>query len=72
MSKKNKRLRQENFSGNAVTTSGDHATEYSVIKGDLIKVLVVNVIFLAGILALYFTNQNSRYLETLFDQFIKF
>lgn len=71
MSKKHKKFRQQNYT-NPAFASGDHAAEYKIIKGDLLKVLVVNVIFLAGVLTLYFTNLNSHYLETLFDKFIKF
>ncbi|MEK7618081.1 MAG: hypothetical protein AAB410_02950 [Patescibacteria group bacterium] len=40
-----------------------HAGEYKVIKSDLLRLLVLNTVYLAGILLLYFTNQQSHYLD---------
>ncbi len=54
------------------TLADVHGTEYKVIKHDLIKVLVINAIFLAGVLALYYTNLQSGYLEKWFSTFLKF
>lgn len=71
MSKKHKKFQQQNYSSGSYVVS-DHAAEYKIIKGDLLKVLIVNAIFLAGVLTLYFTNLNTRYLESMFDKFIKF
>lgn len=74
MSKKKHRLFNSSADTSAVVHhhGTDHAAEYKVIKGDLLKVLAVNVLFLAAVLTLYFTNLQSHYLESFFDKFIKF
>ncbi len=46
--------------------------EYRIIKHDLLRVLIVNAIFLAAVFALYYTNVNSHYLERWFSQIVKF
>lgn len=51
----------------AVHSSGSMAEEYTVIRTDLIRVLLLNILYLAGILALYFTNAQSHYLERWFS-----
>ena len=56
----------------ALNVSDAHAQEYQVIKHDLIKVVILNSVFLAGVLALYYTNLNSHYLERWFGQVLKF
>lgn len=71
MSKKNKKFRSTNYSP-AAMNSTDQVVEYKIIKGDLVKVLIINVLFLAAILTLYFTNIKSHYLEIWFDKIIKF
>ena len=49
-----------------------HAGEYSIIKYDLIKVLVFNFIYLAAVLVLYYTNRQSHYLENWFSKVLHF
>ena len=49
-----------------------HAQEYKVIKHDLIKVVILNALFLAGVLTLYYTNLNSHYLEKWFSNILHF
>jgi hypothetical protein len=49
-----------------------HAQEYRVIKGDLVRVAGLNVLYLALVLALFFTNARSGYLERWFEQVLHF
>lgn len=52
--------------------SAGHAAEYRIIKHDLIKVIVLNVLYLAAVLALYYSNKQSGFLETWFSRVFKF
>ena len=56
----------------APSISDAHAAEYRVIKHDLIKVAILNAVFLAAVLTLYYTNLNSHYLERWFGQALHF
>ncbi len=49
-----------------------HQGEYRIIKHDLIKVVILNLIYLAAVLGLYFSNQESHYLETWFSKVLHF
>ncbi|MFA5991079.1 MAG: hypothetical protein WC794_02430 [Candidatus Doudnabacteria bacterium] len=49
-----------------------HETEYRIIKHDLIKVLALNVVYFGLILGLYFTNQQSHFLDTWFSKILHF
>lgn len=49
-----------------------HEEEYKVIRGDLLKVLALNAAYLVLLLALYFTNRNSHYLEHWFSKILHF
>lgn len=49
-----------------------HEAEYSIIKHDLIKVLALNVLYFAFILALYFSNQKSHFLDAWFNKILHF
>jgi hypothetical protein len=42
--------------------------EYAVVGHDLVRVIVLNIIYLAGILVLYYTNRNTHYLENFFSR----
>lgn len=69
MSKKHKRV----FESSASSESGVmHSGEYKVIKHDLIRVLVLNLIYLAAVLVLYYTNLRSHYLEAWFSRILHF
>lgn len=60
MSKKSKhKARLEAERGPVVADNG----EYQVIKHDLVRVVVINLMYLLAILAVYYTNAQSRYLE---------
>ena len=64
MSKKNKHRQVE---GGQVAVAG-FDQEYIVIRHDLLRVIALNVIYLVGILALYYTNEKTQYLEHWFTQ----
>ena len=49
-----------------------HDAEYFVIRHDLLRVLILNVVYLVAILALYFTNLKSHYLEAWFSKLFHF
>jgi hypothetical protein len=76
MSKRNRRkfqLGQSSGQPMQVSTpsnsgANQHAEEYRIIRTDLIRVLIVNAIFLAAVLAVYFTNQQSNYLEQIYNK----
>jgi hypothetical protein len=71
-----KRRRQFNQAGpspaTAPSSSNELVEEYRIIKFDLIRVLVMNAIFLAAVLTLYYTNLHSGYLERWFDRILHF
>ena len=70
MSKKNKnRFSFSNADHSAILTPMQHV-EYKMIKWDLIRLLIFNVVILAGVLVLYYTNRTSGYLETWLSRFI--
>lgn len=70
MSKKNKnRFKFSNADHNAILTPNQHA-EYKMIKWDLVRLLIFNVVVLAGVLALYYTNRTSGFLENWLSRFI--
>jgi len=46
------------------------AAEHVIIKHDLLKVIGLNVIYLAGLLALFFANQKTHFLEAWFSKFM--
>lgn len=41
--------------------------EYSIIQRDLLRVVILNALYLTGILALYYTNLRTHYLEHWFS-----
>jgi len=49
-----------------------HAAEYRIIKFDLVKVVILNAIYLAIILSLYFGNLHSHFLDNWFARLLHF
>ena len=49
-----------------------HAGEYQIIKHDLIKVVVLNLVYLGILLALFFGNQHSHFLDNWFAKLLHF
>jgi len=70
MSKKNRR--QFNQPQYVPAASNDLAAEYKIIRHDLLRVVGLNIFFLAAVLVLYYTNHASGYLERWFDKILHF
>jgi hypothetical protein len=49
-----------------------HAAEYRIIKFDLVKVVLLNAVYLAIILSLYFGNSRSHFLDNWFARLLHF
>jgi len=47
-----------------------HQAEYAIIRKDLIKVLILNAVYLAALLALYFTDRRTQFLEHWFSRIL--
>lgn len=62
MSKNNKQVQY---------TALSYEEEYGIIKKDLIRVLLLNSIYLILILAVYFTNRKYDYLVHIFSKLVK-
>jgi hypothetical protein len=71
MSKKNKHKFSNSQPSSSYLISSDHAAEYKVIKWDLVRLLIFNVVILAAVLALYYYNKDTQVLQELFSKYIK-
>lgn len=71
MSKKNKHRFSNSQASSGYAVSSDHAAEYKMIKWDLIRLLIFNMIILAGVIGLYYYNKDSQVLQELFSKYIK-
>jgi hypothetical protein len=69
MSKKNKK---PNYQPTGQASGISHQAEYRIIKFDLVKVLVLNAVYLAVILSLYYSNQHSHFLDNWFAKILHF
>ena len=69
MSKKHKRS-EYHIQSQPGTMS--HQAEYGIIKVDLIKVVILNAIYLAVILFLYFGNQKTHFVDHWFAKLLHF
>lgn len=49
-----------------------HQAEYGIIKHDLIRVIALNVVYLAVILGLYYANQSSQLVDKWFAKILHF
>jgi len=67
---KNRGLQMGQQTGN--TAVMQHQAEYSIIKMDLIKVIILNVVYLAVILGLYYANKSSHVVDTFFAKVLNF
>lgn len=50
------------------TAYGAHAEEYRTVRHDLIRVALVNGIFLAAVLALYYANKSNPFLTSWYEK----
>ncbi|MCL5666396.1 MAG: hypothetical protein M1383_01335 [Patescibacteria group bacterium] len=65
MSKKHKKT---NIQGGPVSASLTHEGEYRIIRHDLLRVVILNLVYLAAVLAVFYSNNKSHYLENLFGK----
>lgn len=63
-----KKHRQESAENHS--THGADAAEYKIIGHDLARVVILNVIYLAAILVVYYTNHSAHYLENAFAKIL--
>lgn len=66
MSKKNKFKDLPKQQPEPVKIEASHAGEYSLIKSDLQRLLFLNIIYLGILLLIYYTNNQSKYLDKMF------
>lgn len=52
--------------------NSEHTEEYKVIRHDLLRVALLNLAYLGGILALYYVNRGSHFLERWFSRILHF
>ncbi len=69
MSKKNRNL---GFSQAGQPAHLSHQAEYGIIKHDLIRVIALNIVYLAVILGLYYANQSSQLVDKWFAKVLHF
>jgi hypothetical protein len=75
MSKKHKKHNQvSNFSNSGASHTAvlSHEAEYKIIKSDLVRVLILNLVYLVAILVLYYGNQRSNFLDNWFAKVLHF
>lgn len=70
MSKRNRQFNRAHSSIPTMAPSNDLAGEYRIIRSDLVRVVIVNIIFLAGLLALFYTDYRFHYLEAWFSKIL--
>jgi len=68
MSKKNKQT--SDLAPSSLSMS--HAAEYRIIKHDLLRVVILNIIYLAAVLTLFYTNKSSHYMDGYLSRWLHF
>ena len=56
----------------SAVTITSHEQESRIIKSDLIKVLVLNTLYLAFMIVLYVTNNRNHFLDSWFAKILHF
>jgi len=69
MSKKHKR---SDYQIPQAGTGMSHEAEYRIVKFDLLKVVILNAVYLAAILSLYYGNLHSHFLDNWFARLLHF
>ena len=72
MSKKNKKLFSPEQKTPTTPKTESYALEYKIIKHDLIKIVALNLVYLAAVLSLYYANLNKHFLENWFAKILHF
>lgn len=57
---------------NQQSANAAYEREYKIIKMDLIRLGILNVLYLSALLALYFTNRESHVLDKFMASLLKF
>lgn len=57
---------------NTSQRQAQQSDEFNFVKRDLIKVVVLNVVFLAILLAVYYGNHRHPFLENWLGRFVRF
>ena len=57
---------------NQTSAQSQNEREYKLIKSDLIRLGILNTVYLAGLLALYFINRQSHFLDRWTASLFKF
>lgn len=65
---KNKGATTSHFSAQSFTQEA----EQKVIKHDMIRVIMLNALYLAILLGVFYTNKNTHYLENFFGKLFHF
>ena len=65
MSKKDSKSHEAGSAGQL-----SHSAEYHIIQHDLIRVIMLNIVYLGALLALYYSNQHSQYVETFISRWL--
>ncbi|MBL8029702.1 MAG: hypothetical protein JNN11_00425 [Candidatus Doudnabacteria bacterium] len=65
-------MSNKNTSQSFKAAGSEHVAEYGVIKHDLVKVVILNAVYLAAIVALYLSNKQSGFLEKWFAKVFNF
>lgn len=68
MSKRNRINNSTENSMPSPTLTIHQDEEYQIIKNDLIRVILLNILILGIVLAVYATDRKSHYLEQIFNQ----
>lgn len=83
MSKRNKKKYNSQYSPTQPSSSADaasqqetkansvyaaHREEYRYITADLIRVGIINGLFLAGVIALYYANRTNHFLDSWYSK----
>lgn len=50
-----------------VSEMAPYKAEYAIIRHDLVKIFLLNILYLGAILALYYTNSKSHFLDNWFS-----
>lgn len=59
-------------SNNEHGSSAGEAAEYRIVKRDLVKIVILSVLFMVIILGLYYLNQQNGAVDSWFSQFLYF
>ncbi len=68
MSKKNRNNFNSSNTSSLPSAVASHDNEYKIIRNDLTRVVILNILFLGLVLAVYFTDKQTPYLEQIYNR----